>query len=350
MYDTLCTEASNGGKALEIGKIPSEMLQGILEEATKKTHEDILMGPGLGMDCGIINCGEWACSVSSDPITGACARQGYIGMHVSCNDIAASGAKPIAATMTILLPENSDLSVIHVIMRDALLAADELNVAIIGGHTEVTDAVTRPIISVTAIGRIEREHILYPQNIKADQVVVLTKMAGLEGTAILAADGEDYLLRKGMSQEAVLQAKELLKEISVVKESQIAMECGAVYMHDVTEGGILGALWEVAEAADSGIRVFSDLVPVNAITQRICNIFEICPLRLISSGSMLIVIARESADALIARLSEQEILACVIAEITDEKRRVLDINGLEKDICAPEADHLFIGLEKAVAL
>jgi hydrogenase expression/formation protein HypE len=331
---------------MEIGKVPSDILQSILSALNPIDQEDVLMGAGMGQDCGILDYGEWACSVSSDPITGTGSRQGYLGVHVACNDIAASGAKPMGVTLTLLMPNKSSERDIKEIMDDAVKAAKEINVAIIGGHTEITDAVNRPVVTVTAIGKMKKADVMHPKNINAGDKLVLTKQAGVEGCAILAQECREYLLKQ-LHEDTIESAASMLKSISVYKESCIAMENQVTYMHDVTEGGVLGAVWEVAEAAQKGVKIDASKILVSTETLSICNILEIEPLKLISSGSMLIVVKPKHAEALIAALEIDGISASIIGEITDEQEKNCFNADVKTKIHAPESDHLFKGLKKA---
>lgn len=334
---------------MEIGKVPSELLYKIIRDIKSTKTEDVLLGAGLGQDCGILDYGDWACAVSSDPITGSGSRQGYLGVHISCNDIAASGAKPIGVTLTILMPKGSEEADIKIIMDEAKEAAQEISVSIIGGHTEITEAVNRPVISVTAIGKLRKKDVMYPHNIQAGDKLILTKFAGLEGSAILAQDCGDYLI-KCLDKETIEKASEMLKNISVCKEAKIAMEHQSIYMHDVTEGGLLGAVWEVAEAANKGVVIDGDKVLIKKETKEICKALDLNPLKLISSGSMLVVVKPEQAETLVYALQKEGVSASVIGEVSEELNKYCILHGNKRRIEAPEADHLFKGLEKAKLL
>jgi hydrogenase expression/formation protein HypE len=199
------------------GKIPSELLRELVFNNIKVKHEDVILGPEIGEDCTAIEFGDYACVLSTDPITGAGKGVGALAVHISCNDVASSGVKPIALLITIMAPLSTTEEDISVIMKDAGDAAAALNVEIAGGHTEITSAVNKVIVSTTAIGKILKHKIVKTSGAQIGDDVVMTKYAGLEGTAILAADRE-MELREQLTAEQLEKAKALSSQISVVKD------------------------------------------------------------------------------------------------------------------------------------
>ena len=242
----------------------------------------MLVRPEVGEDCAVVDFGEYACVLSTDPITGAVNEVGRLAVHISCNDIASSGVEPLGLMFTLLAPEGTTEEDINAIMKQAGEAAAALHVEIIGGHTEITSAVNKIVISTTAIGRKQKNGVISSSGAAVGDSVVLTKTAGLEGTAILAHDWEERL-KKHLGSEIVENAKKMMSDISVVPEGIIAGEIGATSMHDVTEGGLLGAVWEICEASGVGVRIESEKIKIPLETQKICAFFNIDPLKLIST-------------------------------------------------------------------
>ena len=319
------------------GKIPSELLRELVFNNIKVQHEDVILRPEIGEDCTAIEFGDYACVLSTDPITGAEKGIGALAVHISCNDVASSGVKPLALLMTIMAPPTATEEDIRTIMKEAGEAAAGLGVEIAGGHTEITSAVNRIIVSTTAIGKVLKHKLVKTAGAKVGDVVIMTKYAGLEGTAILAKDRESQL--KGhLTPEQLRNAIDLSKEISVVKEGVLAGAFGVNSMHDVTEGGILGAAWEVAESSNTGIEIILDSVPVLEETRRICEYYKLNPYRLISSGSMIITCS--DGEALIKRFNEEGIPAAIIGKIIEQGRKIIE-NGITKEMEAPGPDELF---------
>lgn len=323
---------------MKIGKVPPSLLRELVFGTIKNKRSEIILRPEIGEDCSAIHLNDNEIFLTStDPITGATENIGYLSVHVSCNDIASSGGEPIGILLTVLLPETSSKEDLGKIMEDAEKAAKEVNIEIIGGHTEITDAVNRPIISTTAIGKVEREKLVSTNNAKIGQDIIMTKWAGLEGTAILAKDFEK-MLSSGLSKKLLNRAQSFSEFLSVVPEGIIARDYGATSMHDATEGGVLGAVWEIAEASGVGVEVYLDKIPVRPETMDICRYFDISPYRLISSGCM--IIAAYEGEKLVSKLKDNNIEAKVIGKII-EKDRICIQNGLAASLEQPDVDELY---------
>ncbi|MDF2521481.1 MAG: synthase related protein domain protein [Clostridia bacterium] len=322
---------------MQEGKLPSELLRELVFDNIKVRNEDVILRPEIGEDCTAIEYGDYACVLSTDPITGADKGIGALAVHISCNDVASSGVKPIALLMTIMAPTGTTKEEIGTIMKEAGEAAAALGVEIAGGHTEITSAVNKVIVSTTAIGKVLKHKLVKTAGAQVGDDVVMTKWAGLEGTAILAGDREDEL-KSLLSPEELKRAQSLSEQISVVAEGVLAGEHGANSMHDVTEGGILGAVWEVAESSGTGIEVLIDKIPILQETKKICEHYGINPYRLISSGSM--VITCKDGRGLIEKLKAIGVQAEIIGKITAEDRYVIE-QGAKKELQPPGADELF---------
>lgn len=322
---------------MEEGKIPSELLRKLVFDNIKVRNADVILRPEIGEDCTAIEYGDYACVLSTDPITGAEKGLGALAVHISCNDVASSGVKPVALLMTIMAPVGTTEEDIRQVMKEAGETAGELGVEIAGGHTEITSAVNKMIVSTTAIGKILKQKLVKTAGAKVGDSVVMTKWAGLEGTAILANDREKEL-QSMLSVEELLKAKALSKHISVVREGVLAGELGVNSMHDVTEGGILGAVWEVAESSGTGIEIELEKIPVLQETKKICDHYAIDPYRLISSGSM--VITCSNAEELIDRLNGIGVPAAIIGKIIPEGRYLIR-NGKKLELEPPGTDELF---------
>ena len=239
--------------------------------------------------------------------------------------------------LTVLLPPESEEALLEEMMSGAIRAAEEHNIEILGGHTEVTDAVVKPVISAAVIGKTRNRKILSTGGAKAGQDVIMTKWAGTEGTAILAKEWEEGL-RQYLTEEELQNAQAMKAYLSVGKESEIAFAYGATAMHDATEGGVLGAVWEVAECSGLGVDVFVEKIPVKEETKKICKAMGIDYLGLISSGTM--IIAAENGEKLAERLQEEGIAAAVIGKLTESGRYML-VNDMRLPLAQPKSDALY---------
>lgn len=324
---------------MKIGKIPESILKRSVLKQINHRREEVLVGPAIGEDCSIISLkGDEVFVMSTDPITGTVQDIGTLAVHITANDIASSGAEIIGIMLSVLLPEDTSEAELKSMMNDVDKVCDELSIEVLGGHTEVTKAVNQPIITVTGVGKMKKVDMIKTSGAKAGQEIVMTKWAGLEGTAILAKAKEQELLTK-YSLSFIKGAQNLLNYISVVPESRVAMSVGVTSMHDVTEGGIFGALWEIGVASKVGIEVNLQKIQLKQETVEICEFFDLNPYMLISSGSMLIV--SDKANLLVERLGDEGIAATVIGRITEGNDRIV-INGDEiRYLEPPKMDELY---------
>ncbi len=327
---------------MHLGKIPNNLLEKLVISNIGQHRSDILIGPGVGKDCGVIDFGEYACVLSTDPITGTSSRIGYLGVHISCNDVVTTGAELIGILVTIMAPPNTVYEDIEEIMKDIEVGAKELGVEVIGGHTEITDTVNQMVLSVTAIGKVKKKELLHPSRVQLGDDIIVTKTAGLEGTAIIAYD-KSQLLKQQFGATFVEKAKSYMNYISVAKEGKIAAQFGANAMHDATEGGVLGALWELGQAIDKGMVIYEENIPIAEETAAIAEFFNINPLRLISSGTMIII--SPDGEKLVDELKKNGIDAAVIGKIVEEKGVWSISNGGKRIVEPPVGDELYKALK-----
>ena len=324
---------------MNVGKIPESALKRSVINQIRHRRNEVLLGPGVGEDCSVIELAEDEVLVmSSDPITGAIKDIGTLAVHITANDIASSGAEPVALMLTILLPEGSREEELRAMMQDMEAVCARLNIEIAGGHTEVTRAVSQPIVTVTGIGKIKRDKVIKTAGALPGQEIVMTKWAGLEGTAIIAAEKYDELIAR-YPKGFIDGAKSMIEYISVVPEAMIAGGIGATSMHDVTEGGIFGALWEIGAAAKVGMEVFLDKILLKQETVEICEFYDINPYMLISSGCLLIITDR--ANLMVDKLKEAGIAAAVIGRITSGNDRIIIYGDERRYLEPPKSDELY---------
>lgn len=324
---------------MKIGKIPNDLLEKIVINNIKNKRSEVLVHAGIGKDCAVIDFGEYGCVLSSDPITGAINNIGKLAVHISCNDVAASGAEPIGILMTMLMPPSTTESDIEQIIMDAGKAAEELNVEIIGGHTEITDSVNKVVLITTVVGRQKKSDILKSVEIVPGDVVIMTKSAGIEGTVIIANDLEEKL-RETLPESIIEEGKSLAKYLSVLKEGLIGGKIGVKYMHDITEGGVLGAIWETAKANGVGVLIEKELIPINEATREITKTMKIDPLKLIASGSMIVVVSPEKAEDYLAEAKKHSIEATAIGKITKSEIKMKTSTEILA-IDPPESDEIY---------
>lgn len=324
---------------MDIGKVSETVLKRSILKQIKHRREEVLVGPGVGEDCSVIELGnDEVFVISTDPITGTTENIGTLAVHITANDISSNGAEIVGIMLTILLPVGSKETELKDIMKEIETVCAKLNIEIMGGHTEITAAANQPIITVTGVGKMPKEYMIKTAGVLPGQEIIMTKWAGLEGTAIIAKRKETELLSK-YTKDFIGGAKNFIENISVVEEAKIARKMGVTSMHDVTEGGLYGALWELAEASGVGIEVDIKKIPIRQETVEICEFYDLNPYQLISSGVMLMV--TDKANALVDELKKKGISAAVIGRITEGNDRVI-MNGEEKRFLEPpKSDELY---------
>ncbi len=334
--------------SLLLGKVPNKVLQEIVFRNLGAKRDDVVLNPSIGEDAAIVKAGNELVAVSSDPITGAEEWLGWLAVHVSANDVATRGVQPRWFNSIILLPKNSTNELVEKICTQMNKAANQLNIAIIGGHCEVTPGIEHPIVTGCAIGIVEEGKYVTCGGARIGDQIILTKGTGIEGTAILASDRRTELL-KDFDENFLNQAENFFEQISVVKDALTAFKMGGISaMHDPTEGGVAGGLHELADAANIGFKVYEEKILVPEETHKICAHFNLDPLQLISSGSLLIVAKEEKTDKIINSLSKNNVKSSIIGEVTKPAlgRNLLTKTGEKTELVKPVSDHLWKALAK----
>jgi hydrogenase expression/formation protein HypE len=330
------------------GKIPIDILKEVVFKNLGAKRDEVVLGPAAGIDCAVINLGDKSLIVKTDPITGALERIGWLAVNVNANDVSTFGVEPAFFLSCILLPENAERKTVEIISTQMNKAAKELGMAIVGGHCESTPGLSNPIVVGCAMGVTEKGQYVTAAGAKAGDRILMTKTAGIEGTAILASDRKEKL-KSALSPPALKIAQEFFAKISVTKEALTAYRSGGVQaMHNPTEGGIAGGIHEIADASNLGFRIYEERIPIAEETVQICQFFKINPLCLIASGSMLIAARTELAENILTSLRKKQISATAIGEFlsSPEKRIIVRKNGAEQELKRPVSDHLWAALAK----
>jgi hydrogenase expression/formation protein HypE len=330
------------------GKIPIDILQNIVFKNLGVDRKEVSLGPKTGVDGAVLEIGNKSVIVSMDPITGAVERIGTEAVNVNANDIATFGVEPAFIFSCIMLPQGADSKTVETISTQMGTASKELGIAIVGGHCESTPGLANPIVVCCIMGLTEKGKYVTASGAKTGDKLILTKSAGIEGTAILATDRQ-MQLSKVLKPEMLKNAQAFYNQISIVKDALTAYRVGGVHaMHDPTEGGVLNGVHEMADAAGLGLTVFEEKIVVEPETAKICRYFEIDPLQLISSGALLIAVEAEAAPKIVAALKEQGIYSAVIGEFnSNSEKRVLETkNGMPQALPRPVTDQLWSALSR----
>ena len=306
---------------MKAGKLKESILKRSILKQLHTRRKDVLVKPSVGGDYGAMAVTEeLAVVLSSDPVTLTREAIGSSAIMAACNDVACSGAIPTGVSVTMLLPTSLNEEELRDLMKDMDQACEECGVDIISGHTEVSRAVKEPVIVVTAMGTVEKTKMVHSNMLKSGMDIVATKWVGLEGTAILAKEREEEL-RTRYAKPFIDNAKVFGQWMSILPEAAVAMKSGASAMHDVSEGGIFGALWELAESAGVGLEIDLKKIPIRQETVEICEFFDLNPYKILSGGCLLI--GTTDGNGMVLELEKAGIPAVVIGKATDSNDRVL---------------------------
>ncbi len=310
---------------MKLGKLTPDTLEGLLSRVTIEDPR-VILGPKVGEDAALLDFGGEVLVAKTDPITFATDLIGWYAVQVNANDVACAGARPRWFMATLLLPQRMDEGDVSEIFRQITDACGSLGVTLVGGHTEVTQGIERPIIVGCMLGVAPKGRALTTGGAQVGDYVILTKGVSLEGSALLAREEGDALREGGMEPAMIEEAAGLLFDpgISVVRDARIACEVAGVHsLHDPTEGGLASGLQEVAAAAGAGMVVDRERIPFLPQCVEICKVLKLDPLGLLASGSLIITLAPEEAPQVISALGGEGIEAWKIGRVTPPEEGVM---------------------------
>jgi hydrogenase expression/formation protein HypE len=325
-----------------LGKLPAEHLAWLLARHAPSDPR-VVLGPGVGRDATVISFGDRYLVAKTDPITFASDEIGWYAVHVNANDVACVGATVRWFLATLLLPEaRTDEALVDTIFDQIASACHELGMELVGGHTEITHGLDRPIVVGCMLGEVIPERLVRPDGARQGDALLLTKGIAVEGTAIIAREKGGELT--GLDESFLERCRGFLYDpgISVVRDAAVATVTGAVHaMHDPTEGGLATGLWELAEAAGVGLAVDEAAIPILPETRTLCERLGLDPLGLIGSGALLLAVAPGDAATILAALGEAGIVAARIGRVVERKRGiVLRSTGGERPLPHFERDEI----------
>ncbi|MGQ9732649.1 MAG: AIR synthase family protein [Candidatus Zipacnadales bacterium] len=305
---------------LPVGKLPPELLATLLSSPV--TDPRVILGPGIGRDVAILEFGDRALVVKSDPVTFVAEKIGWYVVNINANDIVCAGAEPRWFLATLLLPENkTPATLVESIFAQIREACSAIGVTLIGGHTEITYGLDRPVLCGQMLGEVAKEAVVLPTGMQVGDVILMTKAIAVEGTTILAREFKESLLEAGCSLQEIEEAASMLDEpgLSVVPEARALTSAVHVHaLHDPTEGGLATGLWEMAEASGFGLDISSEMVNVLPICERFCQILGLNPYGLIASGTLLAAVAPEDVDTATTACERIGVSCASIGTVTEQ--------------------------------
>jgi len=300
------------------GKLPPHVLSKLLLQHMP-SDPSVILGPGIGLDCAVVEFGDRALVLKSDPITFTAENIGWYAVHVNANDVATTGAQPKWFLATLLLPEDRfDEDQVSAVLTQINKACQSVGATLVGGHTEITAGIDRCIIIGTMVGEVERKRLITPQGARPGDMLLLTKGVPIEATSILANDFADDL--QSLPEDLLARARNFLFDpgISIVPEA-LAAACvrGVSAMHDPTEGGLSSGIWELASAANVGIELHEEKIHIPTEAKAICNAIDVNPLEAIASGALLLAVQPEATDNVLRAIETVGVPAFVIGRVVE---------------------------------
>ena len=327
----------------QVGKLNSNLLNELVSSIKKKDPR-VVVGPKVGEDAAVIDFGDKYLISTTDPITFTSYKIGWYMVNVNANDIATMGGTPKWLLASIFLPENrTDSALVKEIFHDIEKAADELGIALCGGHTEITKGLDRPIVSGHMLGEVDKDKLVTNSQASVGDEIILTKGIAIEGMALLAREKELELSGK-YGNLFVERVKTFLHDpgISVVKEAHIANQTADIRaMHDPTEGGLATGLLELASVSNTGVLIYEEKIRYLEETRILCSEYKLDPLGVIASGALLIVVAPDDREAVLSKIVQNNIECSVIGKLTDKDDGLkIIVGGEERELPFFEVDEI----------
>ena len=337
------------------GKVPVNVLKRSVLRQLKNKRSEIANSAGLGADCAIFEPfseGQLVTCVQEGVVELCCEndlaeaeREDPSVMPMRrffqkcANNLATAGAEPVAAELVIFLPENVEEPELKALMSEAEGIAAELNIQIIGGQTRVSSAVRQPLATVTGYGIRKTGAVQMDVRKKlAGQEIIITKWIGLEGTADLAARNQEELLTRYPAY-LVEEAAAFDRYYSILPEAATAVKSGGCTMHDISEGGVFAALWEMAEGAGVGLTIDMKKLPLRQETVEVCEFCNVNPYELRSGGSL--IIASPEGTAVVEALAAEGIPAVIVGRFTDSNDRLILNEDEVRYMDRPHRDEIY---------
>lgn len=308
---------------LPVGKPAPEILERLFR-LCPVSDPRVVVGPRVGEDAAVIDAGDRYLVAKVDPITFATEEIGWYAVNINANDLAVRGASPRWFLMTLLLPEGGATEdLLEGIFLQVDAACRALGATLVGGHTEVTYGLERPILAGAMLGEVAKDALVTTAGARPGDAILLTKGIAIEGTALIARERAGDLQRQGIGQDLIARARNFLRDpgISVVPDARVAVEAARVHaMHDPTEGGLSQGLYELCEAAGVGVVVREEAIEVLPECRALCSAYGLEPLGTIASGALILTCAASDADALLAAYSRAGIRGTVIGGVVPRER------------------------------
>ena len=343
----------------EIGKISPEIFTEVIFPRLGAKNRDIIVGPQHGVDVGIVVIGDKAVSFTCDPVfivpQYGWERAAWFAIHIIASDSVTSGLKPKYLSIDLNLPMNMTKEQLVIVWDTIHKECEKLGIAVITGHTARYENCGYPMVGgATIVGVGKKDEYVTPRLAKAGDQIIITKGPAIEASGIFATMFP-ALLEKQFGKAFSQKAQSIFYKMSVVEDALTAVkvgvrENGITAMHDATECGIWGGLYEVAQAAGLGVRIEKDQIVVEDCVPEICQYFGMDPYAAISEGTLIAACRPQKADAVVKALAKKGIKSSIVGElIATKKGMILVEDGKEKELKHPIVDPFWRAFYDAVA-
>ena len=345
-------------KLPDIGKISPEVFNKLIYPRLGAKKKEILIGPEHGVDAGIVEIGNKVVALTTDPVfivpEYGLERAAWFAVHILVSDVVTTGLKPTYIAIDLNLPIKITKKELDVLWKTIHMECKKLGIAIICGHTARYENCHYPMVggaTVLAVG--DKGDYVTPTMVREGDKVIITKGPAIEATGIFAAMFPG-LLERNFGTTFARKAERLFYKMSVVEDALTACntgvrEEGVAAMHDATECGIWGGLYEIAQASNLGIRVAKDKIVVEPCVREICDYFQIDPYKSISEGTLIIVSRPQKAEEIVRSLLRKNIPASVVGEMVDPVQGMILIEeGKERKMEHPKVDPFWGAFYKAL--
>ncbi|MEA1964588.1 MAG: AIR synthase family protein [Candidatus Aerophobetes bacterium] len=310
-------------KFLPVGKLDLQFLEELINSLPPDKR--VIVGPGIGKDAAVIDFGKNYLVVKTDPITFTHHDIGWYVVNINANDIVCVGAIPRWFLLTLLLPEGKSSQVlVKDIFNQVKSACRRLNISLVGGHTEVTPHLDRPLAIGQMIGEVPEKRLIKNSGAIPGDLILVTKEIAIEGSHVIFRKRRKELEKK-LPPEDLNRIKNILYTpgISIVKEALLASENVKIHcMHDPTEGGLKAGLWEIAYASQIGMRIKREKIPILRETETLCKMYGLDPLGLLASGSLILILPPKEGKKLLQIYSENNIKCSIIGKVVPKEKGV----------------------------
>lgn len=339
-----------------LGKIDFDFFDKVIYPRLGAADANVILGPRHGVDFGVLRVGEHVLVFSSDPVfiqpSLGWERAAWFALHILASDVAVSGIAPSHLTIDLNLPPEMTEEVLEVIWDTIHSEARRLGIAIVGGHTARYAGCSYPMVGgATMFGVGKPEQLADPRNVRPGDVVLITKGPAVETTGLMAVQFPEFIERK-LGPTALKNAQEIFYQMSVVKDARVACEVGGVVaMHDATECGVLGGLFEMAMAGNYGLRIEKEKIVIQDIVRQTCTVFDIDPYKAISEGTLIAAVRAEKADAIVTALQAEGVISSVVGEVLPAAEGLnLVEQGVARPLTHPRVDPFWTRFEEYLAI